>query len=274
LINLTVRYIFDHLELIKEALKRSPFGLITDVDGTISEIAPTPKEARVSPSCRRYLRALCNHLALVAAISGRPVAQVRDMIEVRGMVYFGNHGLERWTGNHTELPNNTSDYLGVVKSVIKELNSLGSMAGVRIENKGVTVTIHYRLSSEPQVVEREILDSVKALAKAKDLRVIMGKMAINLLPPVEIDKGSATLDLIKEYSLQGGLYLGDDLTDLDAFRALHTAACDLDFQGFAIGITGPEMPEELVREADFTLNGVRDVGRFLKWLSQNVPQLG
>jgi len=269
-----VRYTFDHLDLIQEALQRSPFGLITDVDGTISEIAPTPQKARVSPSCRRYLKVLCNHLALVAAISGRPVAQVRDMIGVRGMVYIGNHGLERWTGNHTELPNNTRDYLGVAKSVIKELTPLCSMAGVSIENKGATVTIHYRLSSEPQLVEREILDSVKALAQAKDLRVIMGKMAINLLPPVEIDKGSATLGLIKEYSLQGGLYLGDDLTDLDAFRALHTAARDLNFQGFAIGITGPEMPEKLAAEADFTLNGVRDVGRFLKWLSQNFLQLG
>jgi trehalose 6-phosphate phosphatase len=268
-----VRYTFNHLDLIKEALKRSPFGLITDVDGTLSEIAPTPQEARVSPLCRRYLEVLCNHLALVAAISGRPVEQVRDMIGVRRMVYVGNHGLERWTGNHTELPNNTRDYLGVVKSVIKELTPLRSMVGVSIENKGPTITIHYRLSSEPQVVEREILDSVKTLAQAKDLRVIMGKMAINLLPPVEIDKGSATLDLMKEYSLQGGLYLGDDLTDLDAFRALHTAGRDLNFHGLAIGILSPEMPEELVRETDFTLNGVRDVGRFLKWLSQNVLQL-
>ena len=269
-----MRYTFDHLDLIQEALQRSPFGLITDVDGTISEIAPTPQKARVSPSCRRYLKVLCNHLALVAAISGRPVAQVRDMIGVRGMVYIGNHGLERWTGNHTELPNNTRDYLGVAKSVIKELAPLCSMAGVSIENKGATVTIHYRLSSEPQLVEREILDSVKALAQAKDLRVIMGKMAINLLPAVEIDKGSATLDLIKEYSLQGGLYLGDDLTDLDAFRALHTAARDLNFQGFAIGITSREIPKRLAAEADFTLGGVRDVGRFLRWLSQNVPRLG
>ncbi len=268
-----MRYIFDHLDLIKEALKRSPFGLITDVDGTISEIAPTPQQARVSPSCRRYLKVLCNRIALVAAISGRPVSQIRNMIGIRDMVYVGNHGLERWTGNHTELPNNTRDYLGVIKSVIKELTPLGSMAGVSIENKGLTATIHYRLSPEPQVVEREILDSVKALAQAKDLRVIMGKMAINLLPPVETDKGSTTLDLIKEYSLHGGLYLGDDLTDLDAFRALHTASRDLNFQGFAIGIASPEMPEKLVRETDFTLNGVRDVGRFLRWLSQNVLQL-
>ncbi len=97
-------YIFEHLNLIQDALKRSPFGLITDIDGTISEMAPMPPEAKVYPLCRRYLKVLCNHLALVVAISGRPVAQVMDMIGINGMVYIGNHGLERWAGNHSEFP--------------------------------------------------------------------------------------------------------------------------------------------------------------------------
>lgn len=269
-----MRYTFDHLSLIQESLKRSPFGLFTDVDGTISEIAPKPEEARVSPLCRRYLKALCNQLALVAVISGRPAAQVRDMVGINDVVYIGNHGLERWTKNHAELPNRARDYLRVVKSVIKELTPLRSTAGVSIENKGVTVTIHYRLSSEPQAVEREILSSVTALAQAKNFRVIRGKMAISLLPPLEIDKGTATLDLIREYRLQGGLYLGDEPTDIDAFRAIHTATDNPNFQGFAIGITGPETPEKLKLAADFTLNGVRDVERFLKWLEQSVPRPG
>lgn len=267
-----MRYTFDHLSLIQESLKRSPFGLFTDVDGTISEIAPTPEAARVSTLCRRYLKALCKHLALVVVISGRPVAQVRDMVGIKDVVYIGNHGLERGTENHTELPNRARDHLKVMKSLIKELTPMRSIAGVSIENKGVTVTIHYRLTSEPRSAEREILNSVTALAQAKNIRVIRGKMAISLLPPLEIDKGTATLDLIREYRLQGGLYLGDELTDIDAFRALHVATDNLNFQGFAIGITGPETPEKLKLAADFTLNGVRDVERFLKWLEQSVPR--
>ena len=85
-----------------------------------------------------------------------------------------------------------------------------------------------------------------------------------------MNKGTATLDLIQEYNLQGGVYLGDDLTDIDAFRAIHVACCDFDFQGFAIGISSQEMPEKLAEEVDFTLNGVGDVERFLKWLFQIV----
>jgi trehalose 6-phosphate phosphatase len=194
------------------------------------------------------------------------------MVGISGLVYIGNHGLERGTGNHAEPPHRAGDYSRIVKSITKALAPLRSIAGVSIENKGVTLTIHYRLSPEPQAVEREILDSVKALAQAKDLRIIRGKMAINLLPPVEINKGTATLDLIREYGLQGGLYLGDDLTDIDAFRAMHTAAHNLNFQGFAIGVTGSETPEKLAAAADFTLNGVSDVERFLKWLTQSVPR--
>ena len=99
-----------------------------------------------------------------------------------------------------------------------------------------------------------------------------GKMAINLIPPVEVNKGTTTLELIREYNLHGGIYLGDDVTDIDAFRAIHAASRDSNFQGLAIGVTSHEMPETLVAEADFTLNGVNDVERFLKWLSETAAQ--
>lgn len=71
-----------------------PLGLITDIDGTISPIAPSPLEARVSPACRRHLAALAKKLELVAVISGRPAVEARDMVGVEGIVYVGNHGLE------------------------------------------------------------------------------------------------------------------------------------------------------------------------------------
>ena len=266
-------YVFDHLDVIKEALRRSPFGFITDIDGTISQTAPTPQQAEVSPLCRHYLSALCNYLALVAAISGRPVVQVRSMIHIDGMVYIGNHGLERWSEGHSEFTRDVQGYFKVIEAVIKELTPLLAMKGISIENKGVTASIHYRLCHDPQSAERHILATIENLPHARGLRTIQERMAIDLIPPVKVNKGTATLDLIQEYNLQGGVYLGDDLTDVDAFRAIHTACRDLDFQGFAIGITSQEMPEKLAKEADFTLNGIDDVERFLKWLSQTALEL-
>jgi len=265
-----VPYAFEHLDLIEEVLRRSPFGLITDVDGTISQTAPTPQQASVSPLCYHYLSLLCSHLALVAAMSGRPAAEVKYMIKIDGMVYMGNHGLERWTEGHSEFPRDVQNYSKVVKDAIKELTPLLSIPGVTIEDKGITATIHYRLCPEPQSVEKVILAAIEDSPRVRSLRVIQERMAIDLLPPVDVNKGMATLDLIQGYNLHGCIYLGNDTTDIDAFRAIHAASHDLNFQGFAIGIITQETPEKLVVEADFTLNGVNDVERFLMWMSQTV----
>ncbi len=107
-------YVFNHLDVIKESLRRSPFGLITDIDGTISQTAPTPQEAKVSPLCRRYLAALCKQLALVATISGRPAAEAKNMIHLDEMVYIGNHGLERWSEGHSEFTKDAQDDFKVI----------------------------------------------------------------------------------------------------------------------------------------------------------------
>ena len=96
-------YAFDNIESIVEGLKQPPFGVITDVDGTISPTAPTPSQATVSPACRRHLARLCQQIALVAAVSGRPAAEVKEMVKVRDMVYIGNHGLERLVKGRVEL---------------------------------------------------------------------------------------------------------------------------------------------------------------------------
>jgi len=268
-----VSYALNHLDLIRETLRHSPSGLITDVDGTISKTAPTPQQAEVTPLCHQYLSVLCNHLSLVAAISGRSAANIKSMLNIDGMVYIGNHGLERWSADHSESTKNCQDYPQVIEAAIKELTPLLSMDGIIIENKGVTASIHYRLSNNPQTAKQHILDTIDDSPHARDLRTIQNRMTIDLIPPVKVNKGTAALELIKEYNLRSCIYLGDDLTDIDAFRAIHTARQDLDFKGLAIGVTSQEMPENLVEETDFTLNGVEDVERFLKWLSQTAAEL-
>jgi len=195
------------------------------------------------------------------------------MMNIDRMVYIGNHGLERWIEGHSEFTRDVQGYFRVIKAAIEELTPLLAMKGISIENKGVTASIHYRLYHDPQSAERHILAAIENSPRARGLRTIQERMAIDLIPPVKVNKGTATLDLIQEYNLQSGVYLGDDLTDVDAFRAVHTACRDLDFQGFAIGITSQEMPDRLTEEVDFTLNGVGDVERFLKWLSQTAVEL-
>jgi len=255
---------------VEQALGQPPFGLITDVDGTISPTVPTPQEARVSPLCHRYLSILSRRLALVAAISGRPSEEARNMVAVPGMVYFGNHGLERWAGDHTEVPGHLQHYRGVINSALEALSPQLKLEGISIENKGITATIHYRLSPDPKTAERHILAAVENSPRARKLRLMPQRMAIALLPPVAVNKGTVIRELIQEYELQAGIYLGDDVTDIYGFRAIR-ASRDLNFQGLAIGIVSEEMPEDLTEAVDFTLNGVSDVERFLKWMTQTVP---
>ncbi|MDD5082039.1 MAG: trehalose-phosphatase [Dehalococcoidales bacterium] len=253
---------------MKETSQRLPFGLITDLDGTISPIAPTFQQARVSPLCRHYLTQLSKQLALVAVISGRPAAEARDMVGINDIVYYGNHGLECWRNGHSEFTERSQPYFEVMIAVVSELTSQLQLPGMNVENKGVTASIHYRLCPDHHSAEQSILTAIATSPHARNLRVIREKMGIDLLPPIEESKGTAVRQLIGEHNLRGLIYLGDDLTDVDAFHVIHSVSDDLNCLGLAIGIIGPEIQAELEQQSDLVLYGVREVERFLEWLCQ------
>ncbi|MEE8583147.1 MAG: trehalose-phosphatase [Dehalococcoidales bacterium] len=264
--------VFNDLETIKRALERPRFGLMTDVDGTISPTAPTPAQAAVSPANRRYLARLTPRLALAAAVSGRAVADVRRLVGIDGVVYVGNHGLEHWAGGRAELARGAEGYPAIIQEVTDELGRELQEAGIIIENKGVSASIHYRLSPDPDATGKRVMAAINASAQAGRLRIIPGRRAVNLLPPLAIDKGTAVRDLIARYNLSGGVYIGDETTDIDAFKAIHEANRRRDFLGFALAVLSREAPPAVVEEADFTLDGTDEVARFLEWLWRQVSK--
>ncbi len=287
--------LFDHLDAVRQVLTASPFGLITDIDGTLSEIAPSPEEARVSPACRQQLAILTKRLELVAAISGRPALEISQMVGVKEMVYIGNHGLEQWRDGVVRLAEEVRDYPTKVASVLDELAETLTLDGILFENKTVGLSIHYRRCPDTQYAKTLIIDTLAASSIVRDFRIQEGKMVIELRPLVEIDKGVAVKALITGYHLRGGIYLGDDISDVDAFRAMHQEASGqalrtpinkrsrqggqgernryhpASFKGLAVGVLGEETPQELEKEVDFTVNGVGDVERFLTWLAGVTP---
>lgn len=266
-------YLFDHLDSVRELLALSPLGLITDVDGTISEIAPSPGEARVSQVCRESLAALTKQLELVAAISGRPAQQAREMIAVEGMVYIGNHGLEQWSDGTVEFVQGVEEYRNKAAQALAELKSLLSLEDIAFEDKGLALSIHYRQCPDRELARRYILEKVSASAVAREFRITEGRMVVELRPPLEVNKGVAVEMLVDRYCLKGGIYLGDDITDVDAFVAIHSRQKSSSFRGLALGVIDEETSSLVEKEADFTLNGVRDVERFLKWVVETVPRL-
>ncbi len=266
-------YLFDHLDSIRELLVHSPLGLITDIDGTISEIAPSPGEARVSTACRESLAALTEQLELVAAISGRPAQQAREMIAVEGMVYIGNHGLEQWIDGALEFVKGAEEYRNKAAQALAELKSLLSLEGITLEDKGVALSIHYRQCPDRELARRHILERISTLAIAKGFRITEGRMVVELRPPLEVNKGTTVSILVERYRLKGGIYLGDDITDVDAFVAMHSRQESTSFKGLALAVIDEETSSLVEKEADFSLNGVEDVERFLKWLVETVPGL-
>lgn len=267
-----MRYLFDHLGTIRDMLARSPLGLATDVDGTISEIAPLPERAQITPACREQLAILTSHLALVAAISGRPALVVRDMIGIEGIVYVGNHGLERWQDGALVFEPGAEVYREKVPALCAELEALADVEGIILEDKGISLAIHYRRCPDQEGARRHILEAVARAGTAGDFRTIEGKRMVELRPPIDADKGTAVRALIERYGLRGGIYLGDDLTDVDAFAAMHAQGPA--FKGIAIAVTGGETAAAVEESADLVCKGVGDVERFLRWLAETAPGPG
>jgi len=266
------RDLFSQLDRVGQLLDILPRGLVVDVDGTISEIAPSPDSALVDDTFKRMLRDLRTTFDLVAVISGRSVHDVKALVGVDGLVYVGNHGAEWWSDGQAQLSAGVKPYIGKIAAAVDEIRCQLSASGVTVENKRVTAAIHYREAAEPELARQAILTAIANSASAQGLRITVGKMVVELRPPVHINKGQALARLVRKHGLKSVIYLGDDSTDVDAFvllRRLRTAA---KIDGLAIAVLSPETLEKVVDNADATLQGVSEVGRFLRWLEQATRQ--
>ncbi len=261
--------LWEHLDEIEQIVRRQPLGLISDFDGVLSEIAPTPATARIHPECQTQIAQLSQRLPFVAILSGRPVDNTKALVALEGVTYYGNHGLERWSGNQITLVPEATAYREVISRIIREVGP-AMPAGVIIEDKRVGLTLHYRQSPDQASAREAILAALDSMPTAQELKVSFPKGAVELRVPIDIDKGTVVLNAAKEYALRSCIYLGDDRTDLDAFWAMSELARRVDFRGVSIGVGGPETPAEIIAMADYTLDGVPDVAKFLAWLAEAV----
>jgi trehalose 6-phosphate phosphatase len=212
--------------------------------------------------CRRYLSELVDNLDLVAVISGRPLTEVMGMVGVEGLAYVGNHGLEMWIRGVPQMWPGSEQYVKTIADAVDAIKDMAETEGLYVENKGLTASIHYRNSSNPDAAKSMILAAVTPLTGQYGLRMTEGRMVVELRPDIDVDKGAALAFLVESYGLSGLIYIGDDVTDIDAFKALH----DSEVKGVAIGVGSDEAPPELYNEADYVVYGVSDVERFLVWL--------
>ncbi|MBM7844459.1 trehalose-phosphatase [Herpetosiphon giganteus] len=248
-------------------------GLITDIDGTISRIAPTPDGATVDPLCRAALSQLSEHLPLVAAVSGRAARDVQRMLQLPAMRYIGNHGLEVWGQDGGVLVPAAQPFSAAVREFVVAMERYELPEGVVLESKGITATLHYRLATDQAAAEAWLRKVLGELASAHNLIITEGLMIFEVRPPVSWHKGSAVGWLIDDQKLDAAIFFGDDLTDVDGFRAI-AAARKRGCQAVAIGVINPESHPSVAETADICIDGVGSTAEVLQWiLEQRLAQV-
>jgi trehalose 6-phosphate phosphatase len=273
------RYPVDHAVqqacvLATQVLTVHPSGLVTDLDGTISPIASAPEQARVLPGCRRALEGLRERLDLVAVVSGRRGAEARKLVDVEGVVYLGNHGLDPWIGGNSSAPaaGRTGDSSRAnLEQALDELREdVAGQPGLRLEDKGATVSIHYRAASDADAARELALAAATRAAARHSLAVAEGKKVVELRPGDWAGKGTAVERLVLAYGLRGLVYLGDDHADLHAFETLGRLREADGLLTLSIGVVGAEVPAELTERADIALAGPEQVEAFLENLVEGL----
>ena len=266
-----MNYLFSNLEQVEKVVLTHPFGLIFDVDGTIAEIALTAEAVKVTPGCRKHLRSLVKRLPLVAAISGRLTNVLRRLVGVDGVVYNGNHGLERWVKGKVEVRPEAQAYVEKIAAVIKELGPVLQPLGVKFEDKGAGLVFHYRTLPHREKVRETILKEISRSPAAQPFKVDQARTVVELRPPLKVSKGSVVRELIEGYHLKAAVYMGDDVADIDAFDTIRALSCGTEFHGLALGVIGEETSPEVAERADLLLRGVSEVEAFLSWLNETIP---
>ena len=229
-----------------------------------------PELAIVRQGCYEALEALAERLPVVAVVSGRDVEAAWRIVGIDGLLYFGNHGLERWERGYISVLPEVEDYLGRLQVTLRILRERLGPLNLVVEDKGVGISIHYRMVSDHSGARSTVLAVLDEIGVNRWLNVTDGKMLIDLRLPLGVNKGTAIHTTVKKFGLHGAILLGDDVTDVDAFRAARRLSEEQDFVSINVGVLGEEAPEAVRQEVSYSLAGVAAAEDFLSWLSREV----
>ncbi len=258
-----MRHLFSDWQSILTRIQRAKICfLLLDYDGTLTPIVDTPQAALCPPEVKSLLGEIRDspHFE-VAIISGRALEDIREKVGIDGITYVGNHGLE-FQNPVGECERRLSPQRQSEFNVIRgELESvLGNIPGILFEDKGVTFSVHYRNVS--QELAKPIPDILnRAIEKWADHWYLRkGKMAFEVRPRAEFDKGKAAeiiLKFVPERDLLP-IAVGDDDSDEDVFRLVRNW-----------GITVSVGNERKNTEAEYYLKDPTEVAELLQRLAEH-----
>ena len=214
----------------KQLRSASHILLLLDYDGTLTPIVGRPELANLPAGMRRLLQALARQQRLtLAIISGRALVDIKEKVGIRGIIYAGNHGLEIEGPGISFVSPLAEEFKPLLRRMHHELSqALGTIKGVLVEDKGLTLSVHYRQVADDKSTEvKDVFERVTGgAATLGKIRITSGKKVYEIRPAVAWDKGKV-VKIVMEKCGGGGrksgllpIYIGDDLTDEDAFRAI------------------------------------------------------
>lgn len=178
-----------------------------DFDGTLAPIVKRPEHARMPTSTRLRLSRLARVRPCVV-LSGRPRAELKELLAETGVRHLiGNHGAEQGRQAHR--------WREKVRRWRRALTSeLPNLPGLWLEDKALSLTVHYRECLQKAFARAAILRAAKHL---DEVRVVGGKRAVSFVAPEAPHKGDALLGVLSRLKCERAIYVGDDATDEDVF---------------------------------------------------------
>ena len=244
-------------------------AILLDIDGTLAPIVRHADDAHVPEATRAVLIEVSRRYRLVGCVSGRRAATARQIVAIGTITYIGNHGGEllRPGSTRPEGDPELEAWAGRVRDFAAHADS-GERQRLRVrrEDKGAIAAFHWRGAPDEEAAERAVRE-IAEQAEREGFAVHWGRKVLEVRPPVEFDKGLGITALLRGEHTAAALYVGDDTTDLDAFRALRRLADAGELQdALCVAVASDEAPPDLAREADLTVDGPGGVRGLLEAL--------
>jgi trehalose 6-phosphate phosphatase len=259
------------LDALLEPVRRDPerSAILLDVDGVLAPIVAQPDDAHMPETTRRPLIEVARRYGTVACVSGRRASDARRIVSLGSIAYLGNHGSEvlRPGAVAPDLDRELQAWTRRVQAFMhdaygEELKRLR----VRLEDKEAIAALHWRGVPDDEGAEAAIR-RVAERAEASGYKTHWGRKVLEIRPPVRIDKGAGIVTLLRDADLAAAMYVGDDLTDVDAFRGLDELIEMGRLQtALRVGVRSDEGPPALEEEADVMVEGTDGVRELLKAL--------
>ncbi len=254
-----MKYLFKDWRKISSRIKHfKHIFLFFDYDGTLTPIVSVPHKATIPVSVRNSLKKIKKHSRVTLAIvSGRSLKDAKKKVGIKDIIYAGNHGLEI-EGNDLGLPKRFkpgyfSPEIKKIETVLKK--EFHGLKGIKIENKGATLSLHFRQARgvKEETIEKKFNIALSPYLKSDRIKTGRGKKVLEVRPGLLWDKGKAVSLILKKKGKGLVFYLGDDVTDMDAFRAIKGRGVSI-FVGRRSAKTG----------ADYYLKNPREVEKFIQ----------